>query len=454
MTNSVNIRELVLDLLLDINVRGTFSHISIGNVLKKYQYLEKSERGFITRVTEGTMENLMLIDYIINSYSTVKVNKMKPVIRNILRMSVYQLLYMDSVPDAAVCNESVKLASKRGFGQLKGFVNGVLRNIARNIDNIEYPNASDDLVTYLSVMYSVPKWIVEQWIYQYGAEEASRMIKATHDEKSKNVVTVRCNELKASSDDIMRMLERENVKAVRSPYSSVGLYISGFDYITALNTFKEGYISVQDISSMMTAQVAAPEDNSYCIDMCAAPGGKSLHLCELMHGTGTVEARDVTERKVELIRENAERLGIVNIVPRVMDALEYDKSSENMADIVIADLPCSGLGVISKKSDIKYNMTPEKQETLIRLQRDILKNAARYVKKGGYLVFSTCTTNRDENTGNVEWLKSTFSFEPVSIKKYLPEQFWKDTTDDGYLQLLQGVDDTDGFFICKLRRTE
>ncbi len=452
MTNSVNIRELVLDLLLEINVNGTFSHISIGNMLKKYQYLEKKERAFITRVTEGTMENLILIDYIIDKYSKVKVNKMKPVIRSIMRMSVYQFLYMDSVPNSAVCNESVKLATKRGFWQLKGFVNGVLRNIERNLDNIEYPNASEDLVKYFSIMYSVPEWIVEQWIYQYGTEEAAQMIKSIHDDKKKEMLTVRCNETKASVDNIVKMLEDEGVTVERSPYCNTGLYIKNFDYITKLKTFSEGYISVQDISSMLVALVAAPKENDYCIDICAAPGGKSLHMCELMKGTGMVEARDLTEHKVSLIEDNINRTGMKNIKAVVKDALVFDEDSKDKADIVIADLPCSGLGVIGKKSDIKYNMTPEKQDTLVKIQRDILKNAVSYVKKGGYLVFSTCTTNKKENIENLEWIKENFEVSTEDITEYLPDSLKKDTAKDGYLQLLQGVDETDGFFICKLRK--
>lgn len=451
MTNSVNTRELVLDLLLEINVNGAFSHISVGNMLKKHQYLEKTERSFITRVTEGTIENLILIDYIIGQYSTVKVNKMKPVIRNILRMTVYQFLYMDSVPNAAAVNEAVKLTIKRGFGQLKGFVNGVLRNIERNLDNMTYPNASNDLVTYLSVMYSVPKWIVEQWIYQYGTEEASRMIRSAIEDKDKNRVTVRTNTLKAADEEVMAMLEKEGVTVERTPYDT-GLYIRNFDYLSRLETFRNGYISVQDISSMMVAKVAAPCEGDYCIDICAAPGGKSLHMCELMNGKGFVEARDLTERKIELIEENIERHGARNIVARMADALEYDATAEEKADIVIADLPCSGLGVIGKKSDIKYNMTPEKQNTLIKIQRDILKNALKYVKKGGYIVFSTCTTNKAENIDNFNWIKENFDYEPVDIEKLLPIRLRKDTAKNGYIQMLQGIDGTDGFFVGKLRR--
>ena len=364
-------------------------------------------------------------------------------------MSVYQFLYMDSIANPIVVNESVKLATKRGFGQLKGFVNGVLRNISRNLENIKYPDASDDLVEHLSIMNSVPEWIVEQWIYQYGAEEASKMIKSLG--KREHSITVRCNTLKASVEEIMDMLCEEGVSAIKSPYCDTGLYISDFDYITKLKTFNEGYISVQDISSMLVALTAAPKKGQLCLDICAAPGGKSMHLSELMEDDGLVIARDLTDYKVSLIQENIDRVGLKSIRAMKSDALEYEESLYNKVDVVIADLPCSGLGVIGKKSDIKYNMTEEKQNTLVNIQRDILNNAVRYVKRGGYLVYSTCTTNKAENIDNYNWLLQNYDVESVDISEYIPEKLRKKTVKDGYIQLLQGVDDTDGFFIGKVK---
>ncbi len=450
MSGTVNDRELVLDLLVDIVEKGMFSHVSINNMLKKYQYLDKTERAFITRLTEGTIENLILLDYIIDQFSSVKVKKMKPLIRNILRMSVYQFLYMDSVPNAAACNEAVKLATKRGFGQLKGFVNGVLRNINRNLEEIKYPDASKDLPTYLSIVYSIPLWIIEQWIFQYGVEYASRMAKATleHDFR----ITVRCNTKDFSVEQITKKLEDEGVEVQSTPYNENGLYLSGIDYIGKLNAFKDGLISVQDFSSMLVAYIAEPKENDYCIDMCAAPGGKSIHLAELMKGTGTVEARDISENKISLIESNINRVGVTNVIPLVKDAFLLDEDMIEKADIVIADLPCSGLGVIGKKSDIKYNMTKDKQDELVRIQRCILENAVKYIKKGGYLVFSTCTTNKQENEENFKWLIEKFGLRPVDISEKIPKNIVDtDTAKDGYVQLLMGVHQTDGFFISKFQ---
>lgn len=447
MTNLVNVREVVLDILLEVTGLGEFSHNVLKQTLQKYQYLDKRDRAFITIVTEGTIENLIQIDYVIDQFSKVKTDKMKPVILNILRMSVYQMKFMNHVPASAVCNEAVKLAAKRGFFQLKGFVNGVLRAIERNKEKIKYPDASKNLLKNLSVMYSMPEWIVEQWIYQYGTEEASRMIKSTleHD----NRISVRCNTSKAPVEECIERLRKENVRTERNEYLEEALYISGMDYLGALKTFQEGYITVQDVSSMFTAKIADPKKGDYCIDVCAAPGGKSIHLADLLEGTGMVEARDVSDYKVSLIRSNIERMGFQNIKAVIWDAFHEDKESEGKADIVIADLPCSGLGVIGKKSDIKYNMTPEKQKELVRVQRSILGNAVKLVKKGGTLVFSTCTTNREENYENYRWLLDNFPLEPVDISGILPDEIAGDTAKQGYVQLLPGIHKSDGFFISR-----
>jgi 16S rRNA (cytosine967-C5)-methyltransferase len=450
VTDSVNTREIVLDLLLEINKSGSFSHISIGNTLKKYQYLEKTERSFITKVTEGTIENMIRIDYIINQFSTVKVNKIKPLIRNLLRMTVYQFLFMDSIPNSAACNESVKLATKRGFSQLKGFVNGVLRNIERNLLDIKYPDPSDDLILYLSVYYSIPEWIVEQWIVQYGAEEASRMIKSFSERE--NLITLRIDNNKISTKDAIESLINEGVTVKENPYFDNCIHIKGFDYLAKMELFKKGYACVQDVSSMMVSYVAAPKEGDYIIDICAAPGGKSLHLSELLNSTGMVEARDLTERKVSLIEENIARTGATNIFAREVDALILDNESIEKADIVIADLPCSGLGVIGKKSDIKYNMTKEKQEKLVLIQRAILKNAVSYVKSGGSLIYSTCTTNKVENEENYKYLLDNFSVEVVDITENVPKELVTKDCKNGFIQLLSGIDEKDGFFISKVKK--
>ena len=430
---SVNVRELVLDILMEVNEKEQYSHLVIRDVLNKYQYLEKQERAFLTRLAEGTIEHMLEMDFVINSFSKVKVKKMKPLIRNLLRMSVYQLKYMDSIPDAAVCNEAVKLAKKRGFGQLRGFVNGVLRNIARDLDKLQYPDEKLEPVRFLEVAYSVPAWMVEQWIKDYGFAQTKSICESFLKERP---ITIRTNLLRIKPEELKTRLEAEGVNVVAVPEVPYAFEISGFDYLQSLESFEEGLFYVQDISSMMVAEVAAPEKGSYIIDVCAAPGGKSSHLAEKLEGTGMVEARDLTEYKVSLIEENIERHGLENMNAVQMDATVLDEASVNKADVLICDLPCSGLGVMGKKTDIRYKMTAEKQQDLVKLQREILSTVHAYVKPGGTLVYSTCTIHKGENEDNVNWfIKEHSEFELKSCEQMFP-----------------GGTYHDGFFIAKMIR--
>lgn len=450
MTKAINERELILGILLEITRDGEYAHIALRNTLSKYQYLEKRERAFITRVVEGTLEHMMEIDYIINQFSKVKVNKMKPVIRTILRSAVYQILYMDSVPNSAVCNEAVKLAAKKGFVNLKGFVNGVLRNIDRNVNDIQYPK-QDNMVEYLSIKYSMPTWILEKWKKSYDWETIERILQGFLQEKG---TIIRCNLNRISKEDLKKKLEAEGVTVTQHPYLEYALEISAYDYLGDLESFEDGDFQVQDLSSMLVAEIAAPKEGDYVIDVCAAPGGKSLHIADKLHGTGHVEARDLTDYKVDLIWDNIERSQMKNVEAVRQDALVYDEDSKEKADIVIADLPCSGLGVIGKKADIKYKMTEETQRELAKLQKNILQIVHRYVKPGGTLVYSTCTINEEENMENVRWfLQQNPEFESVSVEPVLCEEL-KKSVKEGCLQLLPGIHESDGFFIAAFRKNK
>ena len=348
MGRQVNEREIVLAVLMEITENGAYSHKILGEVLSKYQYLEKKERAFITRVTEGTLEHLIEIDYILDQFSKVKVKKMKPVIRNILRSGVYQLKYMDSVPDHAVCSEAVKLAVRKGFSGLKGYVNGVLRSVARGLDTLDYPQEG---IEALSIQYSIPTWILRLWEKSYG-EEVTRTMAA--DFLKEKPVTIRCCQNKVTPEQLKKELEQAGVTVQEHPYLPYAFFISGYDYLESLDCFWKGWFTVQDVSSMLVAEVANPQKGDDIIDMCAAPGGKSLHVGDKMGDYGTVDARDVSQYKVDLIEENIHRTDSINVQAHVMDATVFDVDSELKADIVLADVPCSGYGVIGKKPEIKY----------------------------------------------------------------------------------------------------
>lgn len=444
MTDSVNTRELILGILMEVAKEGSYSHLVIRSVLDKYQYLDKKERAFITRVSEGTIQRMIELDYIINQFSKVKVNKMKPVIRNILRMAVYQLKYMDAVPASAACNEAVKLARGKGFSSLSGFVNGVLRNVSRNLDEITYPDEEKEPVIALSVRYSMPEWILEQWVGDYGMEQTKKLLIAFLSEAP---LTIRTNLARITPEELKGRLCAEGVtvdalntldtpEAESCKELSYAFAISGFDYLNGLPSFREGLFYVQDLSSMMVAEYAAPKADEICMDVCAAPGGKSIHLAEKLAGSGEVIARDLTEYKVGLIQENIARCQLSNITAEQWDATVLDEQSVNRADVLIADLPCSGLGILRKKTDIKYRMSSAQQAELVELQRKILDTVHVYVKPGGRLIYSTCTINRAENEDNVKWFMENhpqFTLEEMK-------------------QIFPGEHLGDGFFIAKLNR--
>lgn len=458
-----NIRELILEMLMEILEKETYSHLVIRDVLDKYNYMESRDKAFIKRVTEGTLERMIQIDYILNQFSRVPVSKMKPLIRNLMRMSVYQLLYMDSIPDSAVCNEAVKLAGKRGFKGLSGFVNGVLRNIARNKTKITYPDREKEKCRYFSVVYSMPEWLIRMWIDAYGEEKTCHILEGLLRERP---VTVRLREdlnLK-QREEWFDKLEKTGVIIKTHPCLSYAFELFHVEGVKNLPGYEEGYFMVQDVSSMLVTEVLGISDTAQtdgkdtnikmlAVDVCAAPGGKSMHLAERLEGKGKVISRDLTEYKVSLIRDNIERMGYENVEASVHDALVFDESLKEKVDVVLADLPCSGLGIIGKKRDIKYKISKEALEELQVLQRQILNVVWQYVKPGGVLIYSTCTINPGENEQMVEWFVKNHPFKFISLSPYLPDAL-RAEGESGMLQLFPGMHETDGFFLAKLKRDE
>ena len=265
---------------------------------------------------------------------------------------------------------------------------------------------------------------------------------------------VRCNLHRADRESILASLKAQGTSVRELPFMESMIAIDGYDYLEGLDAFRKGWIQVQDVTSAFVGEIASPEKDSYIIDVCAAPGGKSLHLADKLEGTGMVEARDLTYQKTALIEENMARCGVTNMKTLVWDALETDLSAMAKADIVIADLPCSGLGIIGRKPDIKYNMTPEKLEELAGLQREILSVVWQYVKPGGLLCYSTCTIDRLENQDNAAWLRDRFPLVPVDLTDRFGGLPQEPSLKDGWIQFLPGVHPYDGFFISVFRRAE
>lgn len=447
----INVREVVLDILLELSGQNEYSNILIAGVLDKYDYLDGKQKAFIKRVSEGTVERRIQLDYVLDQYSKTPVTKMKPLIRELLRMSVYQLLFMEHIPDSAVCNEAVKLAKKRGFHALQGFVNGVLRNIARGRGTIVWPDGKKDFAQRLSVMYSMPLWLVAHFAKSYGEETCEKILRAFLE---RGTVSIRLDERLSSQEREMLLAswKASGVQAQKDPYLSYAVSLRGAEGIRSLAGYREGKFAVQDVSSMLVVEAADIRPGDTVLDVCAAPGGKALHAAVKLNGTGEVIACDVSRHKTKKIEENRARLGMENVSVRVRDARERDASYVGKADVLLADVPCSGLGVIGHKQDIKYRVTEQSLEEIKVLQKEIITNVIDYIKPGGILMYSTCTMNPGENEETVEWICETFGLEPVSMAKNLPEVFSEEAK-NGMLQLLPGIHGTDGFFMAKLQKT-
>ena len=444
-----NPRESALDVLIKVDKKEELSHIAISNVLEKYQFSEKRDRAFFTRLVEGTLERQITIDYVGDQFSKTKIRKCKPLIRALLRMGIYQILYMDQVPDSAACNEAVKLAKKRGFSRLSGFVNGVLRNVSRNKDTIKYPSRDKDLVKYLSVTYSIPEWIIRFFMRTYDNDTVEKIIASYLEEKK---TTLCCLISKGGKDAIALELKEEGVTVEDGDLIENAVKIKDYDFLYRLRAFREGKCYVQDESSMLCAKLSGVKEGDFVMDLCSAPGGKSMYVADQLRGSGKVLSRDLTEYKTDLIEDNIDRMGFTNMTSEVFDATILDEEHIEAADVVIADVPCSGLGIMGKKNDIKYHISEEGMKDLTKLQRQIMKNAVQYVKHGGTLIYSTCTINPAENEENFRWIVDNFDFEAVDLRDELPENLKIDTAKDGYIQLLPGIHPCDGFFIGKLRR--
>ncbi|MCR5310912.1 MAG: 16S rRNA (cytosine(967)-C(5))-methyltransferase RsmB [Lachnospiraceae bacterium] len=440
-----NIREIIVKTLCTLETEEKKSHLLIREVLDKYDWLPYRDKAFFKKVTEGTVANRLTLDYVLDGVSSKPMSKCKPVIRVILRMSTYQLLFMDKVPESAVCNEAVKLCESLGRKELCPFVNGILRTLARNGRSLPDFSEIEDDVRRISVRYSVPEWIVAMFKKEQPDYEA--LVASLVKERN---TCVRVTDEKLIPE-ITEEWRKAGVSFSESRLVRGAFILEGFEGVSSLYGFKEGNLIVQDESSMLAALATGIEkgDDKTMIDTCAAPGGKSSFAAALMSPGGRVSSFDISETKVSLIRDNFERLGLKNAEARVQDATVYDESLKESADVVLVDAPCSGLGVLGRKSDLRYGISNEAMRDICKLQKDILSVAVRYVKPGGVLIYSTCTVHKAENEKAVRYILDNFPFEPDSLKPFLPTLFERERDYEHMLQLRPDNDGCDGFFISR-----
>ena len=419
----MNTREAALKTLYEIEYNGAFSNIAVKNMLKN-QSMTIQEKGFYTRLVYGTLDKKITLDYIIEKFSKIKLKKLSKYIHLILRMGIYQLKYMDYVPDSAAVNESVKLARRYGHGASAGYVNGLLRNVSKN--DIKYPDSG---VNYLSVKYSFPIEMCLKWVNDFGYDFTEDLLRSF---ESEPILILRPNTLKISADELA---DKFNKKGIKSVSENGYVRSEGFD-IAEDNMYINGMYTVQDYAAMQAAIVLDPQSGSTVIDMCAAPGGKTTHIAELMQNRGTIYAFDVYEHKVELIKKNTKRLGIDIIKAKLKDATVFDEALKQSADKILCDVPCTGTGIIRRKPDIKY--TRINDGSITDIQKKILDNASQYLKSGGELVYSTCSIEKEENEGITgEFLLNNTGFEKIYEKTMYPN-----------------IDGCDGFYICKIRKLQ
>ena len=430
-------RAAALKILQDVE-EGAFLNLSLK---KRLAAVGEQDRRFCARLANTTVENLLRIDYVIDRFTEGK--RVHRLIRNILRLGVCQLLFFESVPESAAVNESVKLCANSAKRQLKGFVNAVLHNIARSKDSIAYPDKQTEFEKYLSVYYSYPEWLVRKYIADYGKDFAEAMLSYCR----QPVTCIRANRLKMTPEELDQRLEKFEI--IKGAYAADARYIRNITAIEDLEEYKNGSMTVQGESSMLVVDAAMIEKGDRVIDVCAAPGGKSAYAAQKL--PGYLFSADLHAHRVQLMDLNFERLG-VRADTAVVDASVPNPKLYGKFDRVIADVPCSALGLLYRKADIKFSKTEDDTQQLIEVQREILETSSRYVKPGGTLVYSTCTINVHENDENVdEFLKRHPQFAEKDLSEALPN-VPKERIRGGRLQLFPHIDGIDGFFIAALER--
>lgn len=435
-------RRTAYDTLLKTEKDGAYSNLALSSALGQLD--DSRERALATSIVYGTLESKELLDMQLAALTGKPVGKMQTGVLVLMRMALYQIVFLDKIPDSAAVNEAVKLAKKL-FPHASGFVNGVLRAFIRNGKKLVMPDRKKEPEAYLSAAYSCPLWLVRLWKKDYGEERCESILSAC---MGRPPVFVRVNTTLTDEKGLKEALEAEDV-TVSDCACDNALSIEYTGAADGLETYKNGLFHVQDIASQLCCEILGAKENDVVYDVCAAPGGKTYTCAERMNGTGKVVSCDIYEQRVGLIESGAQRLKLDNVTARVRDACTVQENAE--ADRVLCDVPCSGLGIIRRKPDIKMK-AKEEIDDLPALQRQILSASASLVKKGGVLVYSTCTLNRSENEDNVLWfLQNNSDFEPDTFT--LPS--WADGEVNGCCAtLFPQKGGSDGFFISRMKRKE
>ncbi len=434
-------RRVAYEILRDVTGSGAYASLALDKRLTESK-LMGPDRRLAAGLVYDTLENLYKLDYCLDQFLTKK--DTDEAVRDMLRLGACQILLYDRVPDSAAVNETVNLCKEVGMEALAPVVNGVLRNLIRGKDDIKYPSPINEPVKYLSILFSVPEWVCEKLIADYGEKTALEIVRYRNRESG---MTLRPNMTLLTDQQFEKLLDRKVWKwkkgAVPHSYE-----ITGAVDISQDRDFLGGQFSIQAPSSMLCAMAVGVKNGWQVLDACAAPGGKTAYMAETMNGTGRVYAWDIYPHRVDLMAAMQKRLRLENIRPAMKDATQFREDLEGRLDAVLIDAPCSGFGVMLSKPDVKYRHKPEDIASLCKTQKAILDTCCRYVKKGGTLVYSTCTILKDENERQVE----AFLREHPEFSIEVPDIAFKEQQGEFGLQLLAHRENQEGFFIAKLRK--
>lgn len=438
-----NSRKIAVDIIHAVFTKNAYSNILLRNELNKFK-LEDKDKGLITEIVYGTIKYKYTIDTILNSFLKNGIKKLDPYVLNILRAALYQIRFLDKIPGFAAVNEAVELTKKQHSIGASKLVNGVLRNYLRNSNKSFYNEKN--AIEGLCFNYSFDKWLVDIFVKQHGIERAEHILKGLNERPA---TTVRVNSLKITYDEAFDRLNEYGYDVEEGYVCPEAIIINKGRSIEDNPLFKEGKITVQDESAMLVAPSMGAKEDLKIMDLCSAPGGKTTHIAELINDKGEITAFDIHKNKLSLVEDNAKRLGIKSIKYYEMDATIFNKDLENSSNGVLIDVPCSGLGIIRKKPEIKYSKDLKAIKDIVAIQKNIMNNAAKYVKVGGVLLYSTCTLNKEENENNIKWFLKEhpeYVIEPLfygDLPNFIYENGMVTILPNRYM---------DGFFITKLKR--
>ncbi len=445
-------RATALETLTLIEAEKIFANEAVDQALESVK-LSAKDRALVTEMVYGTLRMRNALDWILERIGNRKAADMPPYLRNILRLGAYQILYLARIPDAAAVNESVDLARCYGHKGWTRYTNGVLRNIGRKKDKLPWPDPDADSGLFVSVFYSHPRWLVDRWLKRYGVNTTLELCQRNNEAPP---LTIRANTLKTTRKSLRNKFLAKDIEADLCRYSSYGLILKGAPPIRKIEEFKLGLFSVQDEASMMVAPIVSPQPNERILDLCAAPGGKTAHMAEMMNNKGCLLAVDISEKRLLDLQQTCQRLGLDVVRTLAADAARriegIDKQS---ADRVLIDAPCSGTGVLRRRADARWQKYPDQIKKLAAVQGQILSQAAEYVRPGGVLVYSTCSLEPEENEDQIDsFLQRDGRFELDSLQPFLPERLRKaNGAEKGLLTLLPHQYDTDGFFMARMKKT-